>query len=42
MAIEHNDEEPKRTDIVKFLAERGYERVYTRLQDDYFAPVARQ
>jgi len=42
MAIEHNDEEPKRSDIVKFLAERGYERVHTRLQDDYFAPVARQ
>jgi FkbM family methyltransferase len=41
MAIEHNDEEPKRTDIIKFLGERGYQRVFTRLQDDFFAPVAR-
>jgi len=41
MAIEHNWEEPKRSDIVAFLAKRGYERVYTRVQDDYFAPVAR-
>ena len=24
MAIEHNDEEPKRTDLVKFLGEQGY------------------
>ena len=41
MAIEHNDEEPKRSDIIKFLAGRGYERVFTRLQDDFFAPVER-
>lgn len=41
MAIEHNDEEPKRTEIIKFLAERGYQRVFSRLQDDFFAPVAR-
>ena len=42
MAIEHNDEEPKRTDILKFLAERGYRRVHTRLQDDFYAPMDRQ
>ena len=38
MAIEHNDEEPKRTDILKFLEENGYGRVHTYRQDDFFAP----
>jgi FkbM family methyltransferase len=38
MAIEHNDEEPKRSDLVKFLAERGYQRVHGFKQDDFFAP----
>jgi hypothetical protein len=37
-AIEHNDEEPKRTDIVKFLESKGYQRVHTYRQDDFFAP----
>jgi FkbM family methyltransferase len=37
MAIEHNDEEPKRTDILKFLEERGYVRVHTFKQDDFYA-----
>lgn len=40
MAIEHNEEEPKRGDIIAFLAARGYQRVHTYLQDDFFAPVA--
>ena len=39
MAIEHNEEEPKRTDIIKFLEARGYRRVHTYKQDDFFAPV---
>lgn len=38
MAIEHNEEEPKRTDIIAFLAARGYRRVHTYKQDDFFAP----
>jgi len=38
MAIEHNDEEPKRTDLVKFLESKGYRRVHTFRQDDFFAP----
>jgi FkbM family methyltransferase len=38
MAIEHNDEEPKRSDLVKFLEEKGYRRVHTFRQDDFFAP----
>jgi len=38
MAIEHNDEEPKRTDILKFLDARGYRRVHSFKQDDFYAP----
>ena len=38
MAIEHNDEEPKRTDILKFLAERGYRRSHSFRQDDFYVP----
>jgi len=38
MAIEHNDEEPKRTDIVTFLEARGYRRSHTYRQDDFFIP----
>jgi FkbM family methyltransferase len=39
MAIEHNEEEPKRTDLVKFLEGHGYRRVHTYKQDDFFAPA---
>ena len=38
MAIEHNEEEPKRTDILNFLASKGYRRVHSYLQDDFYAP----
>jgi hypothetical protein len=38
MAIEHNDEEPKRSDLLKFLEERGYRRMHTYKQDDFYAP----
>ena len=38
MAIEHNEEEPKRSDIIAFLQEHGYRRVHTYKQDDFFAP----
>jgi FkbM family methyltransferase len=38
MAIEHNDEEPKRTDLLKFLEGHGYRRVHTYKQDDFYAP----
>ncbi len=38
MAIEHNEEEPKRTEIIAFLEARGYRRVHTYQQDDFFAP----
>ena len=36
MAIEHNDEEPKRTDILKFLEARGYRRDHSYKQDDFY------
>lgn len=38
MAIEHNEEEPKRTNILNFLASKGYRRVRSYKQDDFFAP----
>ena len=38
MAIEHNDEEPKRSDLLKFLEEKGYRRVHSFKQDDFYAP----
>jgi FkbM family methyltransferase len=38
MAIEHNEEEPKRSNLIKFLGEKGYVRVHTFKQDDFFAP----
>ena len=38
MAIEHNDEEPKRSDLLKFLEDRGYRRVHSYKQDDFYAP----
>ena len=39
-AIEHNDEEPKRSQIVDLLASHGYRRVHSFRQDDFFAPAA--
>ena len=41
MAIEHNEEEPKRTDIINYLRQYGYQRVHTYRQDDFFAPAPR-
>jgi FkbM family methyltransferase len=38
MAIEHNEEEPKRSDILAFLASHGYQRVHSYKQDDFYAP----
>ena len=40
LAIEHNYEEPKRTQLVEFLAARGYRRTHSYRQDDFFAPAA--
>lgn len=38
MAIEHNDEEPKRTDLLRFLESKGYRRVHSYKQDDFYTP----
>lgn len=38
MAIEHNDEEPKRSDLLTFLEKKGYRRVHSYKQDDFYAP----
>ena len=37
--IEHNREEPKRSQIVALLAQHGYRRVIEWHQDDFFVPV---
>ena len=39
LAIEHNYEEPKRTQLVEFLAARGYRRTHSYRQDDFYAPA---
>lgn len=41
LAIEHNFEEPKRSNIESLLKSRGYERVHIWFQDDYYRPRRR-
>lgn len=41
MAIEHNYEEPKRTDIATYLKAHGYRRVHSVKQDDFYLPEQR-
>ncbi len=38
LAIEHNNEEPKRSEIEAFLKEHGYNRVHSWYQDDFYLP----
>lgn len=38
LAIEHNYEEPKRSDIEAYLKARGYRRAHSVKQDDYYLP----
>jgi FkbM family methyltransferase len=38
MAVEHNDEEPKRTEIEMLMRRNGYRRVYSWFQDDFYLP----
>jgi hypothetical protein len=40
MAIEHNYEESKRTQIRQLLKQHGYENVHTYRRDDFYAPDA--
>jgi hypothetical protein len=37
--IEHNREEPKRSQIVALLESHGYRRVHQWRQDDFFVPT---
>jgi FkbM family methyltransferase len=39
LAIEHNFEEPKRSEIEQLLKSRGYTRVRTWMQDDFYLPT---
>jgi len=39
MAIEHNYEEPKRTEIEQLLKSKGYTRARAWLQDDFYVPT---
>jgi FkbM family methyltransferase len=41
MAVEHNYEEPKRSDIDALLKSHGYRRVHSFRQDDFFVSEAR-
>lgn len=38
LAIEHNDEEPKRTEIQALMKRHGYRRSHTWQQDDFYVP----
>ena len=38
MAVEHNDEEPKRTEIEALMRRHGYRRVHSWEQDDFYVP----
>src|SRR5262245_54060195 len=39
MAVEHNFEEPKRSEIQVLMMRHGYERVHSWQQDDFYAPM---
>ena len=39
MAVEHNDEGPKRTEIEALMRRHGYRRVHSWEQDDFYVPA---
>jgi FkbM family methyltransferase len=39
LSVEHNSEEPKRTEIQRLLASHGYRRVHSWYQDDFYLPA---
>ena len=39
IAIEHNNEEPKRTQIEELLKTKGYTKAHTWMQDDFYLPA---
>jgi FkbM family methyltransferase len=38
LAVEHNDEEPKRSEIAALMKSHGYRRSHTWYQDDFYVP----
>ena len=38
LAVEHNEEEPKRTEIEALLTRHGYRKVHSWYQDDFYLP----
>jgi FkbM family methyltransferase len=41
LAIEHNYEEPKRSEIAALMRHRGYERVHSCEVDDFYVPATK-
>ena len=41
LAVEHNDEEPKRSEIERLMKAHGYRRIHSWYQDDYYLPERR-
>jgi len=39
LAVEHNYQEPKRTEIKDLMESHGYKRVHTSVQDDFYVPA---
>ena len=39
LAIEHNYEEPKRSEIQQLLKSKGYTRARAWMQDDFYVPT---
>jgi FkbM family methyltransferase len=42
LAVEHNDEEPKRSQIEALMRRHGYRRIHSWYQDDYYLPERRR
>jgi hypothetical protein len=39
LAVEHNDEEPKRSEIARLMKSHGYRRSHSWQQDDFYLPA---
>jgi FkbM family methyltransferase len=42
LAVEHNYEEPKRSEITALMRDRGYERVHSCEVDDFYVPATKR
>jgi FkbM family methyltransferase len=42
LAVEHNEEEPKRSEIEALMTRRGYRKVHSWYQDDFYVPQSSQ